>query len=87
MIMSRDSRGVPENPIIGMLRNWYQVGKMFGGEMSGSSVHPDGTFCYTEYIKNIRDRGEMYLITSFSGRQYILYKDQHHPTKRDVEVL
>ncbi len=74
-------------PIIGKLRDWYQVGKMYAGIIYDSPSHPKEKQVFTEYIKgDKKDCGEYYLIETYRGAQFILMKNEHHKVKKDVDL-
>lgn len=74
------------NPIVGELRNWYQAGKMYGGEVYGSKMFPDGKHIFTAVVKEMKDHGDMWIIKTYAGTWWIAYKDKHHPQKQDVKL-
>lgn len=68
-----------ENPIVGELRNWYKLDKAYAGVVYGSSIYPTGTSITTDYVKEVLDKLDYFLIKCHNGQQWLAYKDKVHP--------
>jgi hypothetical protein len=60
---------------------------MVKGEIYGHKTIRAGTVVSSEYLREIRDKGDYFIAEGFSGRQYICYKDQHHPKNEDIILI